>query len=86
MGGDGVYRGSDGRFYGEVDLWEHLEAGRWRPLCWNADTGVEWVERADRSLLALTPVSRSRAPERVDVERTPRGLTVVARADPRPEP
>lgn len=57
-----VYVGSDGNYYGEVDVWERLEAGDWTPFAWDRESGVEWVETDDQQLLVLTPPGT--APER----------------------
>lgn len=71
-----VYRCSDGRYYGDVDVWNHLESGAWTPCCWDTNCMKEWVETQRRELLVLIPVPRSSLPEQVRIEHTPAGISV----------
>ena len=64
-----VYRCSNGRLYGDGDLWERFERGTWAPCCWDVDSGTEWVYTTDDELLTLSPIP--------DVELPPE-LTLVA--------
>jgi len=75
MGGGTVYRGSDGTYYGDADVWERLEAETWTPCCWDVMSGVEWMETQSEELLALLPIARSEVPEEVDVVCVAAGLT-----------
>lgn len=50
------YRCSDGDTYSGREIWERLEAGVWRPCCWDAETGEEWMESDEGRLLHLDPV------------------------------
>ncbi|WP_255195069.1 hypothetical protein [Halorarius litoreus] len=52
------YRGSDGRCYGDRDVWERLEQGEWSVCCWDEETGLEVVETDDNDLLFLVPKDR----------------------------
>ncbi len=74
-----VYRGSDGRYYGDVDIWERLESGAWRPCCWDTESGDEWMGTSEGDLLALSPVAWETLPLRVRTERVEDGVSVVAR-------
>ncbi|QSG04651.1 Uncharacterized protein HSR121_0295 [Halapricum desulfuricans] len=69
--------GSDGDYYGEVDVWERLETGDWTPFAWDRESGVEWVETDDQQLLVLTPVPPRELPPRVDVEQTEAGIRIA---------
>ena len=71
-----VYRGSDGEYYGDADIWERFEAEDWTPCCWDVESGCEWVGARDGELLALEPVSRSDVPSEIDLERVAEGLSV----------
>lgn len=64
-----MYRGSDGRFVSEQQLWERLELGQWRVLCWDERSGEEWVETEREDLLHFDPVDESDLPDGVAVER-----------------
>ncbi|MFW5919039.1 MAG: hypothetical protein ACOCSF_02450 [Halanaeroarchaeum sp.] len=50
------YRCSDGETYSERDVWERMEAGVWRPCCWDTASGTEWMEAAEGRLLHLVPI------------------------------
>lgn len=69
-----VYRGSDGRFYGDVDIWDRLESSTWVPCCWDEQSGVEWVETMDEQLLALVPTAQQALPEETQVVNTGGGI------------
>lgn len=69
-----VYRGSDGRFYGDVDIWDRLESRTWAPCCWDEQTGVEWVETKDEQLLVLIPTAQSALPAKIQAERIGGGI------------
>lgn len=56
------YRCSNGQYYDEEDVWERLEAGVWRPCCWDTETGTEWMEVHGRSLVCLEPVDAETVP------------------------
>jgi hypothetical protein len=72
-----VYQCSDGRYYGDVDIWERLESGTWRPFCWDEETGEEWVISRDGELLALEPVDRESVSDR-RLRRVAAGVSVEA--------
>lgn len=55
-----VYRGSDGRYYSDEDVWVRLERESWRVFCWNTETGVEVMENDDGELVFLAPVDDER--------------------------
>ena len=57
MGGGTVYQGSNGRYYGDVDVWERLEAETWIPCFWDVTSGEEGVKTREEQLLALIPLS-----------------------------
>lgn len=57
------YRCSNGNFYSEEEIWERLEAGVWRPFCWDDQTGEEWMESADEQILYLDPVDGAEVPD-----------------------
>lgn len=76
MGNDTIYHGSDGQYYGEVDVWERFESGEWSPVCWDERSGEEWVETTDGDLLALAPVPTTDSPEWLEVEITPVGARI----------
>lgn len=78
MATDTVYRGSDGNYYGDADIWERFEAGDWTPCCWDADSGAEWVETDSGGLLALEPIPRRKLPGDVAIERVGGGCSVTA--------
>lgn len=78
MGDGTIYRGSDGQYYGDVDLWERFESGVWTPQCWNTETGREWVETEDNEVLCLTPIARRNVAEETHLERVCGGIRVVA--------
>lgn len=71
-----VYSCSNGQYYGDVDVWEHLESGTWKPCLWNPESGEEWVEKQDGELLVLVPVSRSSLPKQVQTESVAAGISV----------
>ncbi|SFK75599.1 hypothetical protein SAMN04487950_0934 [Halogranum rubrum] len=76
-GGGTVYRCSDGRYYGDVDVWYHLESEAWTPCCWNSDSMTEWVETQEGELLVLVPIIHSSLPEQVQIEHTAAGTSVL---------
>lgn len=76
MGGGTVYRCSNGRYYGDVNVWERLEAERWTPCFWDVESGHEWVETRTEEVLALTPISRDELPEEVEPECVAAGLAI----------
>lgn len=78
MGTETVYRCSDGRLYGDVDVWDRLESGAWTPCCWEESSGREWVETNEGELFELVPVSRSALPAAIRVERLAAGVRVVS--------
>lgn len=71
-----VYECSDGGYYSDVQVWERLESGTWRPCCWDADTGREWVENDEEELLLLDPVSPTELPSGVQIEHASAGVLV----------
>lgn len=71
-----VYWCSNGQYYGDVDLWERLEAGEWKPCAWDEDSGTEWVYTSTDDMLSLTPVSPSELPPGQTVTETSGGLRV----------
>ncbi|SEP03017.1 hypothetical protein SAMN04487948_11164 [Halogranum amylolyticum] len=76
MGNGTAYSGSDGYYYGDVDLWQQFECGVWIPFCWDTETGIEWVEAQDGEILTLTPISQSSLPREVSVEEVYGGLSI----------
>ena len=75
MGEGTVYRGSNRQYYGDVDVWERLEAETWIPCFWDVTSGEEWVKTREEQLLTLVPLSQSEVPEEVDIECVAAGLT-----------
>lgn len=71
-----IYRSSTGAYYTGTQLWRRFEADEWRPCCWDADSGREWVETTDGELLCLTPVSPADLPDHLRLERDGRGVVV----------
>lgn len=55
-----VYRGSDGRYYTDEDVWVRLENSSWNVCCWDTETGVEVMENDDHELVFLAPVDDGR--------------------------
>lgn len=78
MGEGTVYRCSDGRYYGDVDVWQKLESGAWTPCCWDAESGKEWMSTRQEELLLLVPAARSSLPDRTRVEHVATGLSIAA--------
>lgn len=78
VGAKTIYRCCDGRYYGDVDVWERLESNVWTPCCWDAGSGTEWMETRAGDLLTLTPVPREALPAWLRTERVAAGLSVVA--------
>ena len=72
-----VYRCSDGRYYGDVDVWKQFESGDWTPSRWDEDTGREWVQTGDGELHTIAPVSRADLPESTRIEHVPEGFVVT---------
>lgn len=73
-----IYRGSDGQYYGDVDLWKRFEPGIWIPCCWDEESGTEWVETEAGDLLVLIPTSRATIPYQVQIEQVAAGLSVTS--------
>lgn len=73
---DEIYRGSDGRYYGSADLWNHFESGAWKPCWWDTDSMEEWVETQHGELLVLVPVTHDSLPRQVRTERVTAGISV----------
>lgn len=71
-----VYRCSDGRWYGDTQIWERFERGVWTPCCWDTDTGTEWVETVTGALLELRPISQQSLPADVTVTHVAAGIKV----------
>ncbi|SEO68588.1 hypothetical protein SAMN04487948_104173 [Halogranum amylolyticum] len=71
-----IYRCSDGKYYGDVDIWKRLESGTWTPCCWDTESGKEWMETQDGELLILEPISQNELPESVQTERVTTGTVV----------
>jgi len=76
MGSGDVYRCSDGRYFGDVEIWERFESGAWTPFCWEETTGREWVETRNGELLFLVPVSERALPDSTQLARDNGGLRV----------
>jgi hypothetical protein len=74
-----VYRRSDGGFVTDSGIWSLLEAGEWRPCCWDTETETEWVVTPSDDLVRLTPLDGGRAglPVGTRLERRQGGLAVV---------
>lgn len=81
-----MYRCSNGRFYGDVDLWERFESGEWSPCCWDEESGTEWVYATTDDLLTLTPVPPSEIPTGVTVTATEGGVRVESTPTPAGRP
>lgn len=71
-----IYEGSDGQYYGNVDIWQRLEAEEWRPIDWDRESGMEVVKTIDGKLLELEPVSESSLPKDVELVETEVGVMV----------
>nr|WP_241429861.1 hypothetical protein [Haloferax larsenii] len=56
------YACSDGRYYSDVQIWEHLERDIWHVCCWDSETGGEWMETDGGELLHLAPVTEEQLP------------------------
>lgn len=76
MRGGAVYICSDGRYVGDADVWERFESSAWKPCCWDAETGYEWVETEEGELLLLVPVSPSFLPDWMAVEEDADGIRI----------
>lgn len=50
-----IYRGSDGEYYTDRDIWNRLEDRVWRVCCWDVRTGMEVIETEEGDLLFLAP-------------------------------
>ena len=79
MRDDIIYQGSDGRFHGEADLWEAFEAGTWTPCCWDENTGKEWIETDDGTLLLLIPIPRRALPDGLHIQQDVDGLRITGK-------
>lgn len=77
MGCGTIYQGSNGRYYGAVDLWDRFEQDTWSPVCWDEESGTEWVETEQGDLLVLEPLPASDAPDWVRLEQTTRGISIT---------
>jgi hypothetical protein len=75
MHGD-IYRCTDGRWYGDAQLWARFERGVWTPCCWDTESGTEWVETTTGDLLELRPVLQTALPADVTVAPTDAGLWI----------
>lgn len=71
-----IYQGSDGKYYGNIDVWNRFETGVWDPCCWDEESGTEWVRTEENELLVLTPVLEDDLPDWVEVEYVAIGTTV----------
>lgn len=71
-----VYAGSNGRYYGDRDIWERLESGEWRPCCWNPETGTEWIETEAGELLVLEEIPRNELPESLALSQEEDGVSI----------
>jgi hypothetical protein len=76
-----LYAGSDGEYYSDLQIWEHLEAGEWTVCCWDPETGAEWVEDDRKRLVTLRPVAEEGLPGDVHIESVEQGTVVVRDAD-----
>lgn len=76
MGGNHVYRCSNGCYYGDSDIWERFESNAWTPVCWDQESGTEWVETRTNDLLVLEPVSSADLPDYVEIRRVDAGVSV----------
>ncbi len=72
-----IYVGTDGRYYGCVQVWERFEANEWIPCCWDAESGQEWVRTETDDLLSLTPISPSAVPDDLQIEYREEGVIVI---------
>lgn len=64
------YRGSDGEYYSERDIWERLESGAWSVFGWDEESGQEWFEARGEVILCLDPVEEWEVPQENVVEQT----------------
>lgn len=64
------YRGSDGEYYSDRDIWERLESGDWRVFGWDDETGLEWFETHGEVILCLEPTEKTEVPDETVVEQT----------------
>lgn len=78
MSGATIYQASNGEFYGDVDVWEYLETERWRSVCWDDQTGQEWVETESGDLVILEPIPTRISPAWIDFEYRDCGITVTS--------
>jgi hypothetical protein len=79
MGNGSLYRSSDGRYFGDADVWERFETGDWTPCCWDTETGEEWIETRDGDVLRLRPVPAHVVPDWVEVDRDADGVRTSGR-------
>lgn len=55
------YRASNGKYYSDKEVWEHLENEEWSICCWDEETGKEWVITEDDRLVCLIPTDHQDA-------------------------
>lgn len=72
-----IYEGSNGRYYGDVDLWSRFEQGRWSPVCWDCESGTEWVETEREELLVLEPIPTSESPDWIRLNYMNAGVSIT---------
>jgi hypothetical protein len=77
MGNGKLYRSSDGRYFGDADIWERLESGEWKPCCWDEETGEEWVETRNGELLELQPIPSQAVPDWIDIDHDVDGVRLT---------
>ncbi|SEO93488.1 hypothetical protein SAMN04487948_10867 [Halogranum amylolyticum] len=80
-----VYKCSNGRYYGDTDVWTRLESGAWKPFCWDTESGEEWVETQQEETLLLVPIPHSSLPEEVETERVSAGISVTLSRSTHPD-
>jgi hypothetical protein len=71
-----VYQGSNGHYYGEADIWRHLETDTWNVFCWDSTTDTDWVETPDDRILELTPIDHATLPDHFTTTTTESGTAV----------
>lgn len=74
-----IYKSPDGRYFGDLDIWEQFESGAWTPVCWDEETGEEWVRTDHGEVLVLRPVSRDAVPDWAHVEHEGNGIRLTCR-------
>jgi len=62
-----IYESSSGEYYSGLDIWMRFESGLWTPHDWDDETGQEWVQTDDGTVIMLTPITEAELPEGISV-------------------